>query len=344
MKIGKIRVHLNMSLLMLLLIMMSIAIPSVLSSTEPSTHDSIELHSELKETVNQHNRRLGEAKSGRSSARAPLTSSDISLCLIVKDDIDLEEWVSYHLALGVGRIYLYDNNSTRVQVIPMIHRFITSGQVVYRYLSDPLPLPLRSGDPPRSKNKQAHVYKQCIHRFKENHEFMGFIDADEYIVVKNPADTLISILERYTNYGGLTLNWMVFGTSGHVTRPPGGLLQNYYKCHPHRNVKSIVNTKYVIDIGADPHHFTYMNGYFAVDVNFTIVPLYANPWEGDVPNYLYETIYINHYELKSKEDYLLKVQRGRADLPDTPNPIERIEAIDSLDTMTCEFLRMPNPA
>ena len=296
----------------------------------------------LNELLNRNHRLLkSDTKTSSSKPLTPLTPGDVSLCLIVKDDLDLEEWVEYHLALGVGRVYLFDNNSTRVPIIPMLHRFITSGKVVYRYLSDPLPFPRLPGDPPRIKNKQAYAYRQCIRNFKDKHEFMGFIDVDEFIVVKDPQARFLDILERYRNYGGLTLNWMVFGTSGHVTRPAGGVLQNYYRCHQHRLVKSIVNTRFVKDIGSDPHHFMYSSGYFAVDVNFTKVPLYANPQDGPIPQYLFDTIYINHYELKSREDYLLKMNRGRADLPDTPNPIERIDAIDSANTDACSFLSKP---
>lgn len=274
----------------------------------------------------------------------PLHSSDIALCLITKDDLDLEEWVTYHLAIGIGRIYIFDNNSTRISVIPMLHTFITRGQVVYRYLSDPLPLPILHGEPPRIKNEQAYAYRKCLREFRNQHHFIGFIDSDEYIVIKNKMDTLLSILENYRNFGGLTLNWMVFGTSGHVQRPSGGVLANYFKCHPHRLVKTIVNTMFVKDIGGTPHNFVYKHGYYAVDSNFSKVPLYANPPEvPQIPAYLFEKIYLNNYELKSQEDYLLKMKRGRADLPDVANPLSRIEAIDSACTDTCELLQMPSP-
>ena len=87
----------------LLLMAISITFPALLSHTERSVQDIGEVHFEYVEEDKGHSRRLlSGARSASSKSRPPLTSSDISLCLIVKNEIDLEEWVSYHLALGVG--------------------------------------------------------------------------------------------------------------------------------------------------------------------------------------------------------------------------------------------------
>ena len=267
--------------------------------------------------------------SGRNSSlprATPLTSGDLALCLIVKDDLDLEEWVEYHLALGVGRVYLFDDNSTHPPLLPVVHRFISSGHVVYRYLSDPLPPHTLDKWAP---NKQLFVYRQCIREFGEQHVFMGFIDSDEFIVLRNPADRLLDILERYRNYGGLTLNWMMFGSSGHITRPAGGVLRNYHKCFPNFHVKSIVNLRRVKNISGDPHHFRYETGYFAVDARLNKLLGPFNPGlNAKVPSYLFETIYLNHYFTKSKEEFLIKVKRGRPDVS-TPRSQDAVIHIDS---------------
>ena len=36
--------------------------------------------------------------------------------------------------------------------------------------------------------------------------------------------------QDYEPYGGLALSWVVFGSSGHVTRPTGGALRSFTKC------------------------------------------------------------------------------------------------------------------
>ena len=57
------------------------------------------------------------------------------------------------------------------------------------------------------------------------------------------------------------MNWVVFGSSGHTTRPAGGALGNYWKCLParsmhSRHIKTIVNTRFV-DGPVGAHHFRY---------------------------------------------------------------------------------------
>ncbi len=61
---------------------------------------------------------------------------------------------------------------------------------------------------------------------------------------------------------------MVYGVSGHASRPSGGVAANYQKCYPDTHVKAIVNTKRVKGV-ADSHSFTFKRGYYAVDTIFS---------------------------------------------------------------------------
>lgn len=52
-----------------------------------------------------------------------------------------------------------------------------------------------------------------------------------------------------------------------------GTLASFTKCNQEGNaqntqIKSIVNTEYVVSVGEDPHHFHYKPGYFSVNQNF----------------------------------------------------------------------------
>jgi hypothetical protein len=44
------------------------------------------------------------------------------------------------------------------------------------------------------------------------------IDGDEFFVIMDGSPDLPSILKRYEAYGGLVVNWRLFGSSGHVKR------------------------------------------------------------------------------------------------------------------------------
>jgi hypothetical protein len=69
-------------------------------------------------------------------------------------------------------------------------------------------------------------------------------------------------MRGYDQYGGLALNWVVFGSSGHKQRPQGGVLVNYRQCLPmqqeqNQHVKVIANTAHLMTVGDDPHRVYY---------------------------------------------------------------------------------------
>jgi hypothetical protein len=274
-----------------------------------------------------------------SMTHSRLTSKDVALCIVVRDDPDLTEWMDYHFSIGIGRIYVVDDNSTVFPVVPMIHPYLVTGQAVYRYVSKPHP-PNENGE--RSKNVLIYGYSEiCIKEYGNRHEFMGFFDADEFLVIKKPSTTLLEILEKYRGYGGLTLNWMKFGSSGHMKRPLGGIIKNYNKCFPDRYVKPFVNPKRVNTTVVGIHNFNYNEGYYAVDTDFKRVYGIVNPQNhrAKIPTHLFEILYLNHYAIKSYEDFRQKVAKGSLYSPYTQQLWDDTE-YQARDT--CETLARPN--
>lgn len=57
------------------------------------------------------------------------------MCAVVKDqNEDVREWLDWHLALGVGRIYFTDNNSS-VPMLAQMSDLVASGRVVYTFFA-----------------------------------------------------------------------------------------------------------------------------------------------------------------------------------------------------------------
>jgi hypothetical protein len=76
------------------------------------------------------------------------------------------------------------------------------------------------------------------------------------------AENINDFMRGYDRYGGLALNWVVFGSSGHKQRPHGGVLVNYRQCLPlqqeqNQHVKVIANTAHLMTVGDDPHRVYY---------------------------------------------------------------------------------------
>jgi hypothetical protein len=229
-----------------------------------------------------------------------------AICAVIKDEMDLHEWVSYHHRMGCGHFYLHDNSpknstvtSASIQLKDFINRNIVSMKDISAVVAP-----------------QLGVYHRCIREHRLKHQFIGMIDADEFIVTRDDC-SIPSILRLYEAYGGLALSWMMFGSSGHIKRPSGGILQNYRNCTMVDHVKSIVNTNYAVSHYGNPHQFHYSHGKYAVDSDFLKVNSHIN---GPRPS-LFKIIYLNHYHLKSLEDFTRIRKRGRASTTaPSPNP------------------------
>ena len=81
----------------------------------------------------------------------------VALCLAVRDEHQyIEEWIRYHLAIGVQKIFMYDNNSTPPLATTLMP-YLKTEQVEYHYL-------VASG----VQHPQFHIYNRCLeqHRHK----------------------------------------------------------------------------------------------------------------------------------------------------------------------------------
>ncbi|GAB4813823.1 hypothetical protein N2152v2_000869 [Parachlorella kessleri] len=226
-----------------------------------------------------------------------------ALCAVTKDRPgDLREWVDYHHALGVTKFYIFDTDQ-RVPNGPVLQDYIEDGTVEYYHLPrvTPRTVPLM----------QVRLYYLCLKHVSTRHQFLGFWDVDEFLVLNDPATKFPDMLREYENFGGLVINWRLVGSSGHVVRPPGGVLRNFLKCTPeeyHENhqVKTIVNTRWVYLPTTDPHHFAYKEGKYAVNTDFEKVEGAVNPAIRSGRLVLF------HYALKSATEYREKMRRGSA--------------------------------
>ncbi len=94
---------------------------------------------------------------------------------------------------------------------------------------------------------------------------MGFFDLDEFVVPvekKTLVDVIQEILNKNPFAGGVAINWYVYGSAGHKTKPEGLVMENYlYRAKDdYRNnhcVKTVVNPRLTKGYIFDPHTPTY---------------------------------------------------------------------------------------
>lgn len=186
------------------------------------------------------------AKSHVQQSKMYLRRNYFAICLAVRDDPDIVEWIEYHWRKGCSKFYIYDNYSNP-PLSDLIRQYIDKEIVEYVYSVEEM-----------KPSPQMYIYNQCFSKHKRKHRFIGFIDTDEFIVTANPSASIPLILSQYEQFGGLALSWMSFGSSGHIRRPVGGVIANYRWCFPNRHIKSIVNTKYTLGPSLNTHAFNFI--------------------------------------------------------------------------------------
>jgi hypothetical protein len=145
------------------------------------------------------------------------------------------------------------------------------------------------------------------HRFDSR--WIAFIDLDEFIVpLKNK--TIPEFLQDYEDFSGIEINWLCYGSGRQQTRTEGFVIDRF-RAHSlpnfdkNRHVKSIINPRKTYSfIGA--HEAVCFSGEI-VDANKEPV---RKPFFEREP--LLDKIRINHYAVKSYEEFLEKRSRGRA--------------------------------
>lgn len=235
---------------------------------------------------------------------------DLAVVAILKcEGSYLKEWLDYHLLAGVDHFYLYDNESPDNQA-EVAKPYIEAGLV--DYFSFP------------GQRKQMPAYNDALRNFYFQCRYMAIIDGDEFIFPKanrSIVEVLDEVFSRDKKVAGLAINWHVFGSNrqdkADYTR---GVLERFTRrahndyCFPMKgeliggnpHVKSIFNPRRVTGVH-NPHYASYFESLNAVNSNGDIVESFFNKPVLD------DKIIINHYFTKSREEFELKVQRGKAD-------------------------------
>jgi hypothetical protein len=221
----------------------------------------------------------------------------LSICATYRDEAPyLREWIEFHRLIGVERFFLYNKLSAddhRTVLAP----YVESGVVV------PYEWPTDGG--------QLDAYAHCIENRRNESRWIAFIDVDEFLFPPK-AGSLRDVLPDYEAFPGIGVSLMMFGHSGHQTKPPGLVTESYVKRWlSQTTIKSIVNPRHVTEC-ASVHHFVF-------DVS-TTVDENGYPIHGTrtlAPSC--ERLRINHYFTKSVEEY-----RRRAALPSAVGGKKRV--------------------
>ncbi len=235
----------------------------------------------------------------------------LAICAIFNDEADyLQEWIEYHLHVGVEHFYLYNNNS-KDDYLNVLFPYIAQGIVDCTEWPSPQDqdwVPYQIG-----------AYNHCLKNSKAY--WLAIIDIDEFIVPVNE-DNILAILSEFKDFGGLKVFWQNYGTSFLPSLPPDrlmieSLIWKYPWDHErNRTGKTIIQPKKVKKCSIHDHE--YFPGHFAVTETG------ANTYKAPIS---IDKIRINHYWTRA-EDYFFGQKIPRMERHDgKPVPQEKIDHI-----------------
>ena len=212
---------------------------------------------------------------------------DLALGAIVKDEVRfLPEWIEYHLNLGVQKFFIFDNLSED-NPKSALRPYVKEGLVeIYDW-------PMTHSDQPGFVRMQMGAYRRIVDMCADDVKWLGFIDIDEFIVPLEE-DNLVDVLADYEDVGGVSLNWIMFGTSGIKQIPDDKLViesltRRAQTDEPTNHYVKTISRAERIRRCKDPHAMIYDIGF--KQVNTKKMPMYSS-MSSSLIDY---RLRINHY-------------------------------------------------
>ena len=193
-----------------------------------------------------------------------------------------------------------------------------------------------------SPDKQLHqtVWGELIKRSQGKTKWLALIDADQCLVPVQ-TDDIRNILKEYENFACLQLNWKAFGSSFQEYKATGSVYERFLLC---AETNSTYNypTQFICQPDRtfpikviEPHYALLPLGEIAVNTNKEeiskdkVVAMNSNtPLSFNVPP-LHNIMWIAHYTNKSKEEWIIKNNRGRADIIGQKMPFSQFDEYES---------------
>lgn len=206
------------------------------------------------------------------------------------------DFIKYHRYVGVEHFVFFDREYTKLAELLKnepdveIHHF-----------------------PDIPENVHAIAWAKLIGMNQGKTKWLALIDADQALVPVQ-TDNVKEVLRKYESFANLQINWHSFGSGGALTREPGSVYERFlmraknsegvnnhtqFICQPDRTLP--VRTP-------DPHHPVLPSNEISINTNLHIIqgPFAVPP--------VHDTLWVAHYINKSREEWLIKNSKGRADI------------------------------
>lgn len=202
------------------------------------------------------------------------------VCIAKNEDRYIEEWIDYHLKLGFEHVFIYENNWKANISRNRLTKISFNGD-----------------------KQQIPAYNHFIRRYRNEFEWAAFLDVDEFLVLKKHAN-IGEFIEEFKDETAVGINWVLFGDNGHKLEEEYSVIKRFTKRQSSANIhiKSIVNLSKI--------NMMYVHTHGGEWVDTRKRRHERTPFNKDP---IIDVAQINHYFVKTREEFILKRERGMAD-------------------------------
>lgn len=232
-----------------------------------------------------------------------LKNMNCILTVIKNEHQYLDEWIKYHLDLGINHIFIFEDiDSDSHKDICDKYGDKVSLDGIYSVLDEKTKIEAKQV---KELNKYSvhHLYfRHALNHLKMlyagTYDWCFLIDNDEFITLQEPYKSIQDVLNEFEDYEAFVMSWKCFGANGLIHKPNKGVVESFTK-EAEGKIANQVKTCYKLKSFRNEflytlHHPTDICNWCNSDYlkNHNIAT--------------FSKIYIRHYITKSWEEYAWK--------------------------------------
>ena len=217
---------------------------------------------------------------------------NIAICAVAKQENDyIDDWIKYHLNLGINQIFLFDNNNSTYEKVEKRIDYSVMPYVKIININD-------------TDCRQLDRYNEFYRKYSKDFDWIICLDIDEFITLETYPDIPSFLSDpKFENFDQVELTWKNYGDGGLVERdmtipiyeseltPSTSFTQAQVKSFVRGNLPTIMKTAHC-HIGIN---------------NFNIKSCLADGTPTDtqlLKNSFVGGVYIRHYRTRTLSEYI----------------------------------------
>lgn len=232
---------------------------------------------------------------------------------VIKNEHEyLDEWIKYHLDLGIDHIFIFEDidSESHKEICDKYGDKVSLDNICSILNDDDRKMVLELKITKKRNAQEIYFPKGLTYIQKLNkYDWCFVIDNDEFITFEDKNKNLEEILSLYQGYDAFVMQWKCYGANGLINKP------DY-------DDKGIIDT-YTKESSYIGHRIIEWTTKICYNLNrFKEIYFRGNHQPSDVCNWcktdfsrlrskiVYDNVFIRHYMTKSWEEYISKRKRG----------------------------------